>query len=84
MEPETAAQAPLDDAQTLAEALPHLRRLAECETLPQLSRCAADVLARTVERLAPSPALRAIDQAPARSDRAAHGDQQAPILTLAR
>lgn len=53
----------MSDEEIMAEALPHLRRLASCESLHPMSRFAADGLARTVERRTPGPVLRVAESA---------------------
>lgn len=70
------------DAELLAYALPILRRLSHCDSLPALSRCSADVLARTVETFAPAPPLRSV--APASSRSAEAGPPRRPLLALAK
>lgn len=45
-----AKPAEKSDAEIMAEALPHLRRLAHCEGIPEPSRLAAHLLARLIER----------------------------------
>lgn len=53
----------MSDEEIMAEALPHLRRLASCESLHPMSRFAADGLARTIERRTHRPGLRIAEPA---------------------
>lgn len=55
---QTTPPAEKSDAEIMAEALPHLRRLSHVSDLPGASRLAAELLAQTVERRQPLPALR--------------------------
>lgn len=48
------------EAEILSEGLVWLRRLSHCSTLPEASRAAARLLARTVERRQSRPELRAV------------------------
>lgn len=58
-----------DEQEILSGALIWLRRLATCQSLPQMSRMAAESLARTVERRVQGPALRAVAGGRTRSTR---------------
>jgi hypothetical protein len=55
---EPAQDAAEDWDALMAESLIMLRKLSHCPDLPVPSRCAADLLAQTVERLSRRPGLR--------------------------
>ncbi len=49
VEPEEREEASSTDAEILADALPHLRRLSRCGSLPPAARRASEVLVGVVE-----------------------------------